>query len=97
MSDVTKVSRTLMILNKKGLHARAAAKFVKCADVYDATVEVSKDGTTVMGTSIMGLLMLGASIGTRIDVVVEGPQAEAVLAALAGLVAAKFHEEQDEG
>ena len=93
MTGEQHIRRTLTISNIKGLHARAAAKFVKCADSFDAEIAVSKDGTTVVGTSIMGLLMLGASIGTQIDVAAEGPEAAEALDALNELIDAKFHEE----
>lgn len=85
--------RDLPITNKRGLHARASAKFVQTVESFDAEVEVSKDNQTVCGTSIMGLMMLAASMGTSIHVVTRGPQAEEALAALAELVEARFHEE----
>jgi phosphocarrier protein len=85
--------RELDIVNERGLHARASAKFVKCAEAFDADIAVSRDGQTVPGTSIMGLMMLTASQGTSITVTATGPQAEAALAALAALVASKFDEE----
>lgn len=84
---------TLSIRNKRGLHARASAKFVTLASQYDATVTVSKDGSDVLGTSIMGLMMLAAANGDSIDVRAEGPQAEEALAALVELVARKFGED----
>jgi phosphocarrier protein HPr len=87
------LKQTLPIINQRGLHARASAKFVKCAEGFDATITVSKDGQTVPGTSIMGLMMLVASIGTSIDVEVSGPEAEQAMKALIDLVAAKFDEE----
>jgi phosphocarrier protein HPr len=87
------VVRELAILNQRGLHARASAKFVKCAEAYDASITVSKDGETVPATSIMGLMMLAASIGTSVTVEASGPQAEHAVEALAALVAAKFDEE----
>lgn len=90
MSTLTK---ELAIINQRGLHARASAKFVKCAEGFDANVMVSRDGQTVPGTSIMGLMMLAASMGTTVTVNASGPQAEAAMAALASLVAAKFDEE----
>jgi phosphocarrier protein HPr len=85
--------REFLIVNQRGLHARASAKFVKCAEGFDADVQVSKDGMNVPGTSIMGLMMLAASIGTSIDVEASGPQAEAALNALEALVASKFDED----
>jgi phosphocarrier protein HPr len=87
------LTRELPIINQRGLHARASAKFVKCAESYDANVTVSKDGQTVPATSIMGLMMLAASIGTSVTVEASGPQAEAAMAALESLVADKFQEE----
>jgi phosphocarrier protein HPr len=85
--------KDLAIVNQRGLHARASAKFVKCAEVYDAAITVSRDGQTVPATSIMGLMMLAASLGTSITVEASGPQAEAAVAALEQLVAAKFDED----
>ena len=85
--------RTLPIINQRGLHARASAKFVKCAEGFDATISVSKDGQSVPGTSIMGLMMLAASIGTSVDVETSGPQAQAAMTALEALVASKFDED----
>ena len=85
--------RTLAIANRRGLHARAAAKFVKTAALYDAQVQVAKDGMQVSGQSIMGLMMLAAGIGSTIEVSVEGPEAEAALDAIAALVEAKFEED----
>ena len=84
---------SLEIVNEKGLHARASAKFVQTVDGYDAEVTVSKDGMTVGGTSIMGLMMLAASIGTSIHVVASGPQAAEVMEALTTLVESRFYEE----
>jgi phosphocarrier protein HPr len=85
--------REMNIVNQRGLHARASAKFVKCAEGFDATVTVSKDGQSVPGTSIMGLMMLAASIGTSIMVEASGPQAEAAMSALEDLVTRKFDED----
>ena len=87
------VVRELDIINSRGLHARASAKFVKCAEGFDAQVTVSRDGHSVPGTSIMGLMMLAAAQGTSILVSAEGRQAEEVLAALTALVADRFGEE----
>jgi phosphocarrier protein HPr len=87
------ITRELAIINQRGLHARASAKFVKCAESFDANVTVSKDGQTVPGTSIMGLMMLAASIGSSITVDVSGPQAEDAMSALEKLVGDKFDEE----
>ena len=82
------------IINKRGLHARASAKFVKTATGFDAEVRVSKDGAAVDARSIMGLMMLAAGPGCCIDITAEGPQAEAALAALVALVAARFDEDE---
>ena len=82
------------IINKRGLHARASAKFVKTATAFDAEVRVSKDGAEVDARSIMGLMMLAAGPGCCIDITAEGPQAEAALAALVALVAARFDEDE---
>jgi phosphocarrier protein HPr len=81
------------IVNQRGLHARASAKFVQLAASFEAHVEVEKDGTTVDGTSIMGLMMLAAGPGCCISVRVKGPQAAEALEALAKLVADRFGEE----
>lgn len=86
------VERTLTICNKRGLHARASAKFVKCVEEYDAEVSVSKDGQTVGGTSIMGLMMLAAAPGCDIYVSASGAQAGEVADALEALVADMFGE-----
>jgi phosphocarrier protein len=85
-------SRELAIVNKKGLHARAAAKFVQCAERYEAIVTVARDQQSVGGTSIMGLMMLAAGIGSTIRVSAVGPDAEAALDALAALIADRFGE-----
>ncbi|MBA4796842.1 MAG: HPr family phosphocarrier protein [Rhizobiales bacterium] len=87
------ISRDLLIINKRGLHARASAKFVQTVSGFDANVSVSKDGTTVGGTSIMGLMMLAASPGCSICVSATGNQAEDVINALEALVADRFGEE----
>jgi phosphocarrier protein len=85
--------RELVIVNQRGLHARASAKFVKCAEGFDADISVSRDGQTVPATSIMGLMMLAAAMGTTIMVEASGPQAEAAIDALSVLTASKFDEE----
>ena len=87
------LTKELPIINQRGLHARASAKFVKCAEGYDASITVSRDGQTVPATSIMGLMMLAASIGTTIMVEASGPQAEQAMTALEALVASKFDED----
>ncbi len=87
------LARELPIINQRGLHARASAKFVKCAEGFDASITVSRDGQTVPATSIMGLMMLAAAIGTTITVEASGPQAEQAMSALEALVASKFDED----
>jgi phosphocarrier protein HPr len=87
------LSRDFLIVNKRGLHARASAKFVTMVETFDAAITVSKDGTTVGGTSIMGLMMLAASTGCSITVAASGNQAAQALDALERLVADKFGEE----
>ncbi|MDH3335121.1 MAG: HPr family phosphocarrier protein [Rhodospirillaceae bacterium] len=86
-------SRLLSIRNERGLHARAAAKFVKTAGEFDADINVSKDGQTVSGASIMGLMMLAAGIGSTIEVSASGKDAVAVLDALEKLIDDRFGEE----
>ena len=86
-------SRSIRIINEKGLHARASAKFVEMVESHDARARVSKDGMEVSGDSIMGLLMLGASRGTTIDVTCSGAEAEKLADALEALVAARFGED----
>ncbi len=83
----------LAIINQRGLHARASAKFVKCAEGFDASVTVSKDGQSVPGTSIMGLMMLAANMGSSILVEASGPQAGEAIVALTALIASKFDED----
>jgi len=87
------LSRELIISNKRGLHARASAKFVKCAERFDATVLVLRDGQAVGGTSIMGLMTLAAGPGATILVETSGPQAKAALDALTKLVDGRFGED----
>jgi len=87
------VMREFPIVNQRGLHARASAKFVQVAGAYDATVEVEKDGMRVHGTSIMGLMMLAAGPGCCIRVTARGPAAAEVVAALEALIASRFGEE----
>ncbi len=84
--------RELPITNKRGLHARASAKFASCAEKFDATISVTRCGETVGGSSIMGLMMLAAGIGSSITVRVSGPQAQDALEALSALVLDKFGE-----
>ena len=88
-----KLSAIALITNKRGLHARASAKFVKCAEAFDAEITVTRDGMSVPATSIMGLMMLGAAMGTSIMVEARGNQAGEALDALTQLVDSKFDEE----
>ena len=83
---------TLSIANRLGLHARAAALFVQTVHSFDCDIEVSKDGQTVSGRSIMGLMMLAAGKGSSIEVLLSGPDAEVTLDTIRKLVADKFHE-----
>jgi phosphocarrier protein len=87
------ISREMLIINKRGLHARASAKFVQMVEKFEAEVWVTRGGETVGGTSIMGLMMLSAAPGTTILVSAKGPQAQEALDAIAALVADKFNEE----
>ena len=86
-------ARVMNIVNEKGLHARASAKFVEVVEAHDAAAQVTKDGMTVSGDSIMGLLMLAASRGTSIEVTTSGVQAAELSDALAALVANRFGED----
>jgi phosphocarrier protein HPr len=87
------ISRELPIINKRGLHARASAKFVQMVERFEAEVWVTKGSETVGGTSIMGLMMLSAGPGSSIIVSASGPEAQAALDAITELVAGKFNEE----
>lgn len=87
------IRRNLKIINEKGLHARASAKFVEVVEEFQAEATVSKDGMDVSGDSIMGLLMLAASRGTSIGIVTTGQEAEALADALETLVANRFGED----
>lgn len=87
-------TRQLMIVNEKGLHARASAKLAELVEAYDATADVSRDGMDACGDSIMGLLMLAASKGTSIEVRTDGPDADALANAIEALVADRFGEEK---
>ncbi|SLN30266.1 Phosphocarrier protein NPr [Roseovarius gaetbuli] len=88
-----KVTRQLKIVNEKGLHARAAAKLVEVVEGFDAVAEVSNNGQSASGDSIMGLLMLAAAKGSTIDVEIAGPDAEPLADAVAALVADRFGED----
>ncbi len=87
------VSRTVRITNRRGLHARASAKFVTLASGLKAEIRVAKDGNEVVGTSIMGLMMLGAAIGDDILITARGEDAQGALAAVVALVEDRFGEE----
>ena len=87
------VCRTATIVNERGLHARAAAKFVKLADTFDACVTVERGGVSVDGSSIMGLMMFGAGPGSEIQLSASGPQADAAMAALVALIERGFDED----
>ena len=86
--------RELRIVNKKGLHARATAKFVQCAENFTSAIQVTRCGETVGGTSIMGILTLGAGIGTTITVTAVGDDAPEALDALQALVESRFGEDE---
>jgi phosphocarrier protein len=90
---LTLPSRPATIVNMRGLHARAAAKFVKLADSFDATVTVERNGSAVDGRSIMGLMMFGAGPGTELQLSAAGPEAEAALSALLDLISRGFDED----
>ena len=90
----TAVKRLVEIVNERGLHARASAKFVKAAAQFDAQVTVTREGQTVDAQSIMGLMMLGAGPGCCVEIAAEGPQAEAALDALAQMIEDRFDEER---
>lgn len=87
------IRRTLPIVNEKGLHARASAKFVEMVERFDASAQVTRDGMTVSGDSIMGLLMLAAGRGSEIALAVSGAEAQALADALTELVAQRFGED----
>ncbi len=87
------ILRVMTIINQRGLHARASAKFVQTVEKFDAEVRVSRCGETVGGTSIMGLMMLAAGPGTTITVVAFGPEAEQAIAAIEALINRRFDED----
>ncbi len=93
-ADGSALSQEIKIINKRGLHARASAKFVQCVERFEASVTVSKGQTSVGGESIMGLMMLGAGPGTTVRVTAAGNDAEAALKAIAELISSKFGEEE---
>jgi phosphocarrier protein len=88
-----KLSARVVIPNKRGLHARASAKIVEASARFQSEIEVIKDGNAVNGRSIMGLMMLAASLGSEVTITANGPDAEEAMKALLGLVDAKFGEE----
>ena len=90
---MTAVSRIVEVRNRRGLHARASAKFVTMASQIDAAIEVEKDGNKVCGTSIMGLMMLGAAMGDSITISATGIGAAQAVEQLSALVEARFHED----
>ena len=90
---VEKLNRSLKIINQKGLHARASAKFVETVELFDASVKVTKDGLNTCGNSIMGLLMLAASQGTSINLEIYGDQSTELADALETLISNHFGEE----
>ena len=92
--SLTAIRRQVEVTNARGLHARASAKFVKCAAQFDADVRVTRDGQTVDAQSIMGLMMLGAGPGSGLEIAAEGADAEAALDALCQLIADRFDEER---
>ena len=94
MAEEMRPVAEVVICNRKGLHARASAKFVKCAEMFDANVHVTREGQTVGGTSIMGLMMLGAYLGTTIRIEADGPQAPEAIEALVALVEDGFGEDK---
>jgi phosphocarrier protein HPr len=96
MPEIKNSSRpeaVVTIVNRKGLHARASARFVKCAESFQANITVTRDGQTVGGTSIMGLMMLAAGPGSTLHITAEGPDGPEALEALVELVEAGFGEE----
>ena len=88
------VSRRVDVVNARGLHARASAKFVKAAAQYDADIRVTREGQTVDAQSIMGLMMLGAGPGSTLEITAEGPEADAAVEGLCQLIIDRFDEER---
>jgi phosphocarrier protein HPr len=93
LSSTDSIQRTATIVNERGLHARAAAKFVKLVETFDAAITVERGGMAVGGLSIMGLMMLGAGPGTELELTATGPDSEAAMAALLNLIARGFDED----
>ena len=94
MSSAAVTRRIVEIVNERGLHARASAKFVKCATAFDADVKVSRDGQTVDAQSIMGLMMLAAGPGSEVEITAQGPEADQAVAALCRLITDRFEEDR---
>ena len=94
MPQAQAVTRDFTICNMRGLHARASAKFVQCAESFDAEITVCKDGQCVGGTSIMGLMMLSAGKGSSVQISATGPQADEALTALETLICERFGESE---
>ena len=92
-ADTPVVSREIEIVNTRGLHARASAKFVKCAESFEADIKVTRDGQTVPATSIMGLMMLAAQRGSTILIEATGPDADRAVEALSRLILDRFGED----
>ena len=95
MDDVPRPEATVTIRNRKGLHARASAKFVKCAETFESDIWVVREGQSVGGTSIMGLMMLAAGPGVELHLTAQGPEAPEALEALVALIDAGFGEDLD--
>ena len=93
MAGTVRRQAVATILNKRGLHARASAKLVEAAARFESHVTVAKDGQTVDARSIMGLMMLAASLGSQIEIVAEGPDADEAMTAILALIEAKFGED----
>ncbi len=93
MADGLPIRSVATIINKRGLHARASAKLVEAAARFKSQITVSKDGTSVDARSIMGLMMMGAGVGSQIELCAEGPDAEDAMTAILALIAARFGED----
>jgi len=93
LTDSTQVRVKAAIVNQRGLHARASAKFVETASKFRSEITVVKDDNSVSGRSIMGLMMLAAAKGTIVELIATGPDAREAIAALTSLIAARFHED----
>jgi phosphocarrier protein len=93
LTETIQVRVKAAIINKRGLHARASAKFVEMASKFRSEITVVKDDNSVSGRSIMGLMMLAAAKGTVVELIARGPDAREAIAALTSLIAARFHED----